>query len=86
LVAASPVGDCDVCVLVFSSTFVVNRYIGRDWMPQEDQSELSIQLEMPEGSSIQATEKTTLEVAQRVAKSKAFGPWFRRPTPASWIA
>jgi hydrophobic/amphiphilic exporter-1 (mainly G- bacteria), HAE1 family len=57
-----------VCVLVFGSTFIVNQYVGRDWMPQEDQSELSIQLEMPEGSSLQATEKTTLEVAQRVAR------------------
>jgi HAE1 family hydrophobic/amphiphilic exporter-1 len=57
-----------VCVLVFSSTFVVNRYIGRDWMPQEDQDELSIQLEMPEGSSLDATEKTTLEIARRVQK------------------
>ena len=57
-----------VCAAVFGSTFVVNRYIGRDWMPQDDQNELSINLEMPEGSSLAATEKTTLEIARKVAK------------------
>ena len=57
-----------VCVVVFGSTFIVNQYIGRDWMPQDDQSELSIQLEMPEGSSIEATERATLEIARRVKK------------------
>ncbi len=55
-----------VCILVFSSTFVINKFIGRDWMPQEDQSELTIQLEMPEGSSLAATERTTNEIARRV--------------------
>ncbi len=57
-----------VCLVVFGSTFVLNRFIGRDWMPQEDQSELSIQLEMPEGSSLEATRNTTLEIARRVQK------------------
>lgn len=57
-----------VCVLVFCSTFVFNRYIGRDWMPQEDQNELAVNLEMPEGSSLAATEKTSLEMAQRIEK------------------
>lgn len=55
-------------VLVFASTFVVNRYIGRDWMPQEDQSELSVSLEMPEGTSIQETERVTLEIASKLEK------------------
>jgi HAE1 family hydrophobic/amphiphilic exporter-1 len=57
-----------VCVLVFCSTFVVNRYIGRDWMPQEDQNELAVNLEMPEGSSLAATEQTALEMARRFEK------------------
>src|SRR5262249_16155815 len=25
-----------VCALVFASTWIVNKHIGRDWMPQED--------------------------------------------------
>lgn len=57
-----------VCLMVFSSTFYLNRIIGRDWMPQEDQSELSISLEMPEGSSLEATEKVTVEIAKRIEK------------------
>ncbi len=57
-----------ICAMVFGSTFFVNKYIGRDWMPQDDQNELSVQLEMPEGSSLEATEKTTLEIARRTAE------------------
>jgi HAE1 family hydrophobic/amphiphilic exporter-1 len=57
-----------VCVLTFASTFVINRYIGRDWMPPEDQNELSVQLEMPEGSSLEATEKVTFEIMRQVEK------------------
>ena len=48
-----------VCFATLGSTFVINRYIGRDWMPQEDQNELGVWLEMPEGSSLEATEKTS---------------------------
>lgn len=57
-----------VCVLTFASTFVLYRNIGRDWMPQEDQSELGLQFEMPEGSSLEATERIALEVAKKVEK------------------
>jgi HAE1 family hydrophobic/amphiphilic exporter-1 len=56
-----------VCTAVFYSTFVINNYIGRDWMPQEDQSELSVFSELPEGSSLDLTERTTLAMAKRVA-------------------
>ena len=57
-----------VCVATFASTFVVNKYIGRDWMPQDDRSEISVSLEMPEGSSLEATEKVTLEMAGKIGK------------------
>jgi hydrophobic/amphiphilic exporter-1 (mainly G- bacteria), HAE1 family len=57
-----------VCALVFASTWVINKHIGRDWMPQEDQNELSVQLEMPEGSSLEATERATLEITRRIEK------------------
>ena len=52
----------------FGSTFIVNKYVGRDWMPQEDQSELSAGFELPEGSSLEATEKFALEMAGRFEK------------------
>ncbi len=53
---------------VFASTYWVNQYIGRDWMPQEDQSELSLFLELAEGSSLALTEKTTLDVSKKLDK------------------
>ncbi|MEX2262321.1 MAG: efflux RND transporter permease subunit [Bryobacteraceae bacterium] len=57
-----------VSIATFASTFVLNKYVGRDWMPQEDQSELSVFLELPEGSSLEATENVTLEMASRIEK------------------
>lgn len=55
-------------LITFGSTFVVNKYIGRDWMPQEDQNELSVMIEMPEGSSLEATEKVATEIARKIEK------------------
>jgi len=55
-----------IAVLTFASTFVVYRFIGRDWMPQEDQNELSVSFELPEGSSIQETERVALEMARSI--------------------
>ncbi len=57
-----------ICIVTFGSTFVINKFIGRDWMPQEDQNELSVGLELPEGSSLEATEKITVEIAKQIEK------------------
>jgi hydrophobic/amphiphilic exporter-1 (mainly G- bacteria), HAE1 family len=57
-----------ICAATFASTFVVNRYIGRDWMPQDDQSELAAGMEMPEGTSLDGTEKVTMEIARKLEK------------------
>ena len=57
-----------MCLVTFGSTFVIARFIGRDWMPQEDQSELNLGLEAPEGSSLAATERVTMEIARKVEK------------------
>ncbi|MBL8234812.1 MAG: efflux RND transporter permease subunit, partial [Bryobacterales bacterium] len=57
-----------ICTIVFSSTFFINNHIGRDWMPQEDQAELSIFSELPEGSSLELTERTTLAMAKRISE------------------
>lgn len=57
-----------ICTLTFGSTFVLNRFIGRDWMPQEDQSEIGLSLELPEGSSLAATERVTRELARKISK------------------
>lgn len=55
-----------ICVLVLASTIPINQMIGRDWMPQEDQSELGIYLEMPEGTSLDGTERMTLNIEKAV--------------------
>jgi HAE1 family hydrophobic/amphiphilic exporter-1 len=57
-----------LAVATLLSTFVVYRYIGRDWMPQEDQNELSVSLELPEGTSIEETERVTLQAARAIAR------------------
>jgi HAE1 family hydrophobic/amphiphilic exporter-1 len=55
-----------ICIATLGSTFIVNKYIGRDWMPQEDQSELGVWLELPEGSSIEATERVVLDMGRKL--------------------
>jgi len=57
-----------ICIVTLGSTFVLNRYIGRDWMPQEDQSELGLFLETPEGSSLELTEKVAIDIAHKIEK------------------
>ena len=69
------------CTIVFASTFVVNRYIGRDWMPMEDQNELSAFLELPEGTSLEETRRVTLEAAAKIEKVP--GVIFALPTSMS---
>lgn len=57
-----------VSLVTFASTFPLYQTIGRDWMPQEDQSELGVSLETPEGTSLEATERVTLEIARKIEK------------------
>ncbi|MCC6345054.1 MAG: efflux RND transporter permease subunit [Bryobacterales bacterium] len=68
-----------VSILTFASTFYLNNHIGRDWMPQEDQSELSVFMELPEGSSLELTERTTLEISRKIEKI----PGVRAVVPSS---
>jgi hydrophobic/amphiphilic exporter-1 (mainly G- bacteria), HAE1 family len=56
-----------ICLLTLGSTFIVNRYIGRDWMPQEDQNELGVFLELPEGSSLEATERVAIQASKKIS-------------------
>ncbi len=57
-----------ICLVTFGSTFVLYRNIGRDWMPQEDQSELGLSIELPEGSSLAAPERLANELAAKISK------------------
>ncbi|MFN9895335.1 MAG: efflux RND transporter permease subunit [Acidobacteriota bacterium] len=53
---------------VLASTYPIYQAIGRDWMPQEDQSELGMFIELPEGASLMATERTALAIAKKIEK------------------
>jgi HAE1 family hydrophobic/amphiphilic exporter-1 len=55
-----------LAIIVFCSTYFLYGRIGRDWMPQEDQNELSVYLETPEGYSLEGTERVALEIARKV--------------------
>lgn len=57
-----------LCVAVFASTFPLYNRIGRDWMPAEDQSELGVFIELPEGSSLTATERVARALTDKYMK------------------
>jgi len=52
--------------VIFASTYPIYQSIGRDWMPQEDQSELGVFLEMPEGTSLAGTEALTKRLSTKL--------------------
>jgi HAE1 family hydrophobic/amphiphilic exporter-1 len=58
-------------VLTFALMFPLNAVVGRDWIPPDDQGELTVLMDLPVGTSINATEKVALEVANRVARIKS---------------
>ena len=49
-----------VSVLVFSSSFLLSRMIGKSFLPNEDMSEFQLVIDTPEGTSLQGMEKTVL--------------------------
>jgi len=53
---------------VFLLTFPLNALVGRDWIPPDDQGELTVLLNLPEGTSIQGTSKVAGEIAQEIQK------------------
>ena len=55
-----------ICLATLGSTYFINQRLGRDWMPQEDQNELGLFIELPEGSSLEATERLCLRVAKKI--------------------
>lgn len=52
----------------FALTFPLNKMVGRDWIPPDDQSELNVLLNLPEGTSIEGTSKLASEIAGRIAQ------------------
>jgi HAE1 family hydrophobic/amphiphilic exporter-1 len=52
----------------FLLTFPLNALVGRDWIPPDDEGEITVLLNLPEGSSLQATSKLSSEIASDIAK------------------
>jgi hydrophobic/amphiphilic exporter-1 (mainly G- bacteria), HAE1 family len=54
-----------VALATFALTFPLNAMVGRDWIPPDDQSELTVSMNWPEGTSIEGTSKMAVEIAER---------------------
>ncbi|MDX2269153.1 MAG: efflux RND transporter permease subunit [Bryobacter sp.] len=57
-----------ISLVTLGSTYFIYNNIGKDWMPQEDQNELGVFIETPEGTSLEGTEKVALALAKRYEK------------------
>ncbi len=55
---------------IFLLTFPLNALVGRDWIPPDDQSELTVSLNLPEGTSITETSRMTQALGEAVKKLK----------------
>ena len=55
-----------IALATFALTFPLNAMVGRDWIPPDDQSELTISMNWPEGTSIEGTSKMAIEVADKI--------------------
>ena len=50
----------------FLLVFPLNYLVGRDWIPPDDQGELSAILNLPEGSSLDATVRVSTDLAKKI--------------------
>jgi HAE1 family hydrophobic/amphiphilic exporter-1 len=57
-----------ISLLTLTSTYFLYNRIGKDWMPQEDQNELGVFIETPEGTSLEGTERIALALAKKFEK------------------
>ncbi|MGH9853029.1 MAG: efflux RND transporter permease subunit, partial [Blastocatellia bacterium] len=57
-----------LCLAVFATTFPLNNWVGRDWIPPDDQSELMVSLDVPEGTSVEATCEIIKDAAAKIEK------------------
>jgi len=53
---------------VFLLTFPLGALVGRDWIPPDDQGEVNLVLNLPEGTSLQETVRVTRGLAERIQK------------------
>lgn len=55
-----------ICALTLASTIPLYQMTKQEWMPQEDQSELAVYMELPEGFSLEGTEQFTMRLAKKL--------------------
>jgi HAE1 family hydrophobic/amphiphilic exporter-1 len=55
-----------ITLATFAFTIPLNSMVGRDWIPPDDQSELTILLNLPEGTSIEGTSKLATDITNRL--------------------
>jgi HAE1 family hydrophobic/amphiphilic exporter-1 len=55
-----------VSLLVFASTFVLSRMVGRSFLPNEDMGEFQLVIDTPEGTSFQGMEKAVIELTPKL--------------------
>jgi HAE1 family hydrophobic/amphiphilic exporter-1 len=54
--------------VIFLLTIPLNALVGRDWIPPDDQGEITAILNLPEGTSLDATARLVTEIAGEIAK------------------
>src|SRR5262249_2195856 len=59
-----------LALLVFALTFPLNALVGRDWIPPDDESELQLLINLPEGTSLNETSRVARELADTITKVK----------------
>ncbi|HVG20066.1 MAG TPA: efflux RND transporter permease subunit [Blastocatellia bacterium] len=55
-----------IALVTFALTFPLNALVGRDWIPPDDQSELTLSLNLPEGTSIEGTSRLTTDLSEKI--------------------
>ena len=57
-----------VSLAIFASVIPLNSWVGRDFIPADDQSEFTLYMDQPVGTSRASTEKLATEISDRIAK------------------
>ena len=55
-----------IALIVFATTFPLARFVGRSFLPTEDQGEFDLTVDAPEGTSLAGMEKLVLEFGKRL--------------------
>jgi HAE1 family hydrophobic/amphiphilic exporter-1 len=62
-----------VAFLVMISSFWLFKWIGKDFLPQDDQAQMEVTLRLPEGTALEETDKLVQEVSSRMKKDLPAG-------------